>query len=67
MASDQRAPAKAFTWGIGVLYFGLGVRLVHARPVSEFYVCDPIGVVDNLFHLLLLPGIAHRCVRAAAA
>ena len=48
------APAKVFTWGIGLLYFMLGVYgwftpgfLLHT-PVAI-----PIGVADNVFHLLL--------------
>jgi hypothetical protein len=47
-------PAKAFTWGIGMLYLGLGVYgwftpgLFLTSPLAI-----PLGVVDNVFHLLL--------------
>ncbi len=53
-------PAKLFTWGIGLLYFALGVYgwftpgfLLH----TPFAI--PLGVADNLFHLLLsVPALA---------
>ena len=48
------APAKVFTWGIGLLYLALGVYgwftpgfLLH----TPFAI--PLGVADNVFHLSL--------------
>ena len=68
-------PAKLFTWGIGLLYFALGVYgwftpgLLLGTPFAI-----PLGIADNLFHLILsLPGLAivvldmRRSLRAAKA
>ena len=48
------APAKAFTWGIGLLYLVLGV---YGWFTPGFFLHTPfalpIGVADNVFHLLL--------------
>jgi hypothetical protein len=47
-------PAKAFTWGIGVLYLGLGVYGWFAPGLfMDTILAIPLGIVDNLFHLLL--------------
>ncbi len=58
-ASDI-APAKLFTWGIGLLYFALGVYgwftpgLLLGTPFAI-----PLGPADNAFHLILsLPALA---------
>ncbi len=54
------APAKLFTWAIGLLYFALGVYgwftpgLLLGTPFAI-----PLGVPDNVFHLLLsVPALA---------
>jgi hypothetical protein len=47
-------PAKAFTWGIGMFYLGLGVYGWFTPGLfldSAFAI--PLGVEDNLFHILL--------------
>ena len=47
-------PAKLFTWGIGLLYFALGVYgwftpgLLLGTPLAI-----PLGAADNVFHLIL--------------
>ena len=69
------APAKLFTWAIGLLYFALGVYgwftpgLLLGTPFAI-----PLGVPDNVFHLLLsVPALAivvldvRRAFRAAKA
>ena len=69
------APAKVFTWAIGLLYFALGVYgwftpgLLLGTPFAI-----PLGVPDNVFHLLLgVPALAivvldvRRALRAAKA
>ncbi len=69
------APAKLFTWAIGLLYFALGVYgwftpgLLLGTPFAI-----PLGVPDNVFHLLLgVPVLAivvldvSRALRAAKA
>ena len=53
-------PARAFTWGVGLLYLVLGLYgwltpgfLLHT-PVAI-----PLGVADNVFHLLVsMPAVA---------
>jgi hypothetical protein len=54
------APARLFTWGVGVLYLALGVHgsvgpgLLLGTPVAI-----PLGIADNLFHFALsLPALA---------
>ena len=54
------APAKLFTWGIGLLYLALGVYgwfvpgLLLDTPLAL-----PLGPADNVFHLVLsLPSVA---------
>ena len=54
------APAKLFTWGIGLLYLALGVYgwftpgLLLGTPFAI-----PLGIADNVFHLILsLPALA---------
>jgi hypothetical protein len=48
------APARAFTWAVGVGYFALGCYgwftrgLLLGTPLAI-----PLGVPENLFHLLL--------------
>lgn len=46
--------AKAFTWGIGVLYIGLGI---YGWFVPGLFLNSPLaiplGMVDNIFHILL--------------
>ena len=69
------APAKLFTWAIGLLYFALGVYgwfvpgLLLGTPFAI-----PLGIADNVFHLLLsLPALAivvldvRRSLRSAKA
>ncbi len=69
------APAKLFTWAIGLLYFALGVYgwftpgLLLGTPFAI-----PLGVPDNVFHLLLsVPALTivvldvRRALRAAKA
>jgi hypothetical protein len=69
------APAKLFTWAIGLLYFALGVYgwftpgLLLGTPFAI-----PLGVPDNVFHLLLgVPALAivvldvRRALRATKA
>lgn len=47
-------PAKVFTWGIGVLYLGLGVYGWFTPGLFlNTHFAIPLGVVDNVFHLLL--------------
>ena len=53
-------PAKLLTWGIGLLYFALGVYgwftpgLLLGTPFSI-----PLGPADNVFHFILsLPAVA---------
>lgn len=53
-------PAKLFTWGIGLLYFALGVYgwftpgLLLDTPFAIL-----LGPADNVFHLILsLPALA---------
>jgi uncharacterized membrane protein len=47
-------PAKSFTWGIGVLYLGLGVYGWFTPGLFlNSALAIPLGVVDNIFHLLL--------------
>ncbi len=54
------APAKLFTWGIGLLYFALGVYGWFTPGVllgTPFAI--PLGIADNVFHLILsLPALA---------
>jgi hypothetical protein len=48
------APARAFTWAVGIGYFALGVYGWFTRGLllgTPFAI--PLGVADNLFHLLL--------------
>src|SRR4030095_10480327 len=59
-AARSPAPARAFTWAIGVGYFALGCYgwftrgLLLGTPLAI-----PLGVPENLFHLLLsLPALA---------
>jgi hypothetical protein len=54
------APAQAFTWAVGVLYFALGVHgwlrsgLLLGTPFAV-----PLGVADSVFHFVLsLPALA---------
>ena len=69
------APAKVFTWAIGLLYFALGVYgwftpgLLLGTPFAI-----PLGIADNVFHLMLsVPALAivfldvSRPLRAAKA
>ena len=53
-------PARAFTWGVGLLYFALGVYgwftagLLVGTPFAI-----PLGVAENVFHLALsVPALA---------
>jgi hypothetical protein len=49
------APARAFTWAIGVGYFALGCYGWFTRGLllgTPFAI--PLGVPENLFHLLLI-------------
>jgi len=47
-------PAKAFTWGIGALYLGLGVYGWFTPGLFlNSTLAIPLGVGDNIFHLLL--------------
>jgi hypothetical protein len=47
-------PAKAFTWGIGGLYLGLGVYGWLAPGLFlNSPLAIPLGMEDNIFHLLL--------------
>ena len=53
-------PARAFTWGVGLLYLVLGL---YGWLTSGFLlhtpVAIPLGVADNVFHLLLsVPAVA---------
>ncbi len=54
------APAKLFVWGIGLLYFALGMYgwftagLLLGTPFAI-----PLGIADNVFHLVLsVPALA---------
>jgi hypothetical protein len=71
----ERRAAKLFTWVIGLLYFALGVYgwftpgLLLGTPFAI-----PLGVPDNVFHLLLgVPALAivvldvRRALRATKA
>jgi hypothetical protein len=73
--APNAAPAKLFTWAIGLLYFALGVYgwstpgLLLGTPFPI-----PLGVPDYVFHLLLgVPALAivvldvRRALRAAKA
>jgi hypothetical protein len=47
-------PAKVFTWGIGVLYLGLGVYGWFTPGLFlNSTLAIPLGIADNIFHLLL--------------
>jgi hypothetical protein len=59
-AASSPVPAQAFTWVVGIGYFALGCYgwftpgLLLGTPLAI-----PLGVADNLFHLLLsLPALA---------
>jgi hypothetical protein len=58
--AHSSAPARAFTWAVGVGYLALGVYgwftpgLLLGTPLAI-----PLGVPENLFHLLLsVPAVA---------
>jgi len=47
-------PAKAFTWGIGMLYLGLGLYGWFTPGLFlNSILAIPLGLVDNIFHLVL--------------
>jgi hypothetical protein len=53
-------PAKAFTWGIGLLYFALAFYgLFKPGLLLGTPLAIPLGVADNVFHLALsVPALA---------
>jgi hypothetical protein len=54
------APAKVFTWAVGVLYLALGVYgWFEPGLLLDTPFAIPLGVADNVFHLTLsLPALA---------
>ncbi len=70
------APGKLFTWGIGLLYFALGLYgwFTPGLLLGTLFAI-PLGIADNLFHLILsLPALAivvldicNRSLQAAKA
>ena len=67
--ASNSAPARVFTWGIGLLYLVLGVYgwftpgfLLH----TSFAI--PLGVADNAFHLFLsVPAVVIVVLASARA
>jgi hypothetical protein len=67
--AKERTLARAFTWCIGALYFGLGVYgwftpglFLHSQ------LAIPLGAADNIFHILVsLPALIIVVLESPAA
>ena len=58
--ASNTAPAKVFTWGIGLLYLLLGLYgFFTSGLLLHTVLAIPLGVADSVFHLLLsVPALA---------